>query len=695
MIVLSVAATRVIAIGAALSLFGVAGCLAPQRARGVETPSLMDRADAQPRAEADAGPEIEQTSPPEEEAPASEPGDGFERVSPEVPAIEPEVPETWVDREEAPGEELDPAEREQLDAEPPTITEERAMEERELLEDHPPEFDIPIVVNDQVLRWVDFYTRRHRDSFAVGLARSGQYTEMFREIFAEAGIPQDLVYMAHVESAYKTNAYSRAHAKGIFQFISATGRRYGLRIDGLVDERSDPEKSARAATRYLRDLYDEFGDWYLALAAYNTGEGRVRRGLRKTGGGDFWKLSRRRLLLRETRNYVPAILAATMISKEPEKYGFSIDYAPPLRYDTIVVEDAVDLRVLAKCAGTDLEEMRRLNPALRRLQTPPRAETDVRVPVGRAAATLTALAAVPSDERILYAYHRVRRGDTLGAIARRHRVSVGSIQGANGMGRSTLIRVGRVLKIPTSTAATYASAAPPLASGGAYRVRRGDTLSGIAKRYGTTARAIARASGISVRRTLHPGDRLVVPGHSGGNATASTAKNTAPSNAQTAASGSASAHVVRRGDTLSGIAKRYGVSASSIARANGISMRKTLYPGDRLVIAGGSAASAPATTVHVVRRGDTLSGIAKRYGTSAKAIARASGISVRKMLHPGDRLQVPGTGDRAISYRVRRGDTLSGIAKRYGTSATAIARASGISLRKTLRPGERLTIPAS
>ena len=551
-----------------------------------------------------------------------------------------ELPPPGAEVDDAPAEELTPAPIDELTEEPPELPEDRAARERELAESSVPTFDIQIDVNDEVLRWLDYYSVRRKDSFVQGLIRSGAYVERFREIFAEAGVPRDLVYMAHVESAYKTTAYSRAHAKGIYQFISGTGRRYGLRIDWYVDERSDPEKSAKAAAAYLRELYDEFGDWYLALAGYNAGEGRVRRSIAKSGSRDFWELSRRRFFRRETRNYVPAILAAILISKEPAKYGFEFDPAPALVYDTIRVEGAVDLRVLANCGGTTPDTLRTLNPALRRMQTPPDGIIEVHVPVGTGEATMIALADVPTDERVLFTLHRVRQGDTLGELARRYGVSVSSIQQANNLGRSTMIRAGKTLRIPSSSAAATAIALDhaaivvdhaAIASGEptTYTVRRGDTLWAIATRYGTTPASIAAHNGRSVHDILGVGDRLtVVPG--------STASPTA-----SAASAETVRYTVRRGDTLSSIASRHGTTAEAIAAASSIRVRSTIHPGDRLTVPAGHRTVARGDVAYTVRRGDSLWKIANRHRTSIDAICEANGIGRSATLQPGTRLTIP------------------------------------------------------
>jgi membrane-bound lytic murein transglycosylase D len=470
----------------------------------------------------------------------------------------------------------------------PDVSLEALEEERDRVTDAPPTFDIPIEVNDRVLSWVELYSGRMKRSFEIGLARSGRYLETFREIFREAGLPQDLVYMAHVESGYKATAYSRAHARGIFQFMAPTARRYGLRVDYWVDERADPEKSAQAAAAYMKDLYAEFGDWYLALAAYNAGEGKIRRAISRSGRRDFWGIARTNYIRRETKNHVPAILAATLLSKEPKKYGLTFSPDPAIVYDTLPVDGAADLRVLARCAGSDLETLRTLNPALRRLQTPPDGQTDVRLPEGTGILTAEALAEIPAGERVLYARHRVGRGDTLSTIAEHYGVSVRAIQDSNRMGRRTLIRVNQVLLVPTSSASTQGySASTEIVDDGrrgevvVHRVRRGDTLYGVSRRYGTTPASIAAASGISVDKTLQIGERLTVVR---GVRAASEARRIALGDSAGEANDVRRLHTVRRGDTLWRIASLYRTSVSALCALNQISPNTTIYPGTRLTV---------------------------------------------------------------------------------------------------------------
>lgn len=475
----------------------------------------------------------------------------------------------------------------------PDVTRESLEAGRALTGDALTFLDFPIELNDQVLSWVNLYTGRFRRSCETNLNRSGRYIEMFRRIFAEEGVPQDLVYMAHVESGYKTSAYSRAHAKGIFQFIAPTARRYGLRVDGWVDERSDPEKSARAAAAYMKKLYADFGDWHLALAAYNAGEGKIGRALARSGARDFWGIAQTPHIMRETKNHVPAVIAAALISKQPELYGITPAPEPPLFYDTLRVSGAVDLQVLARCAGTNVATLRELNPHLRRHQTPPDGTTEVRVPAGTGALAESALSQVPPDQRVLYLTHRVVRGDTLGRIASRHGIGVAALQATNGLGKRTTIHPGTVLRIPRGGASVepergrretgeQAARSPATVN---YRVKRGDTLSGLAQRHATTPEAIAKSSNLSKLRPLRVGERLkIVPG-------GAIQRRPRAADRPTSVVGSAErsvagrlTHTVRPGDTLWKIATAYRTSVDTLCNLNELVPSSVIHPGTQLTI---------------------------------------------------------------------------------------------------------------
>ncbi|MBD3335457.1 MAG: LysM peptidoglycan-binding domain-containing protein, partial [Candidatus Eisenbacteria bacterium] len=515
-------------------------------------------------------------------------------------------------------------------------------------------FDYPVVVNRRVLAWIDFYLGRGKATFNRSLERSGRYLRMARRIFAAEGVPQDLAFLAHVESGFRHNARSHARALGLWQFMRATARLYGLRCDSYVDERLDPEKETYAAARHLRDLHDRYDDWYLALAAYNAGAGKVNRAIRRTGSRDFWRIARTRYLRNETRNFVPAILAATILAKSPGAYGFTEETDPPLAYETVSVDSPTDLRVVARCAGAPLAEIQALNPSLLHLQTPRGTDAfAVHVPQGTAERFRGAFAQIPREQRLIFHRHRVRRGETLGGLARRYGASVRSIQNANGMGRRTTIYAGRTLKIPARDIEDWSWS--DLAGGDAvqHRVRRGECLNGIAQRYGVPMRSLQAANGIADPSLIYPGNILTIPrpgpaaarktgpADAGGRRmhskraeergelrlntsidlgrVPSTAHIVADARQALEESEEESAeegpriHRVRRGDTLSGIAARYGVSLSRLCRWNGLARSSTIRPGQEIHLSepdgkGGSA------RWHVVRRGESLWRIARRYG---------------------------------------------------------------------------------
>jgi membrane-bound lytic murein transglycosylase D len=365
--------------------------------------------------------------------------------------------------------------------------------------------DLPIELNEPVLSCIDLYQGRLRDWFQEALSRGQKHLPYIRKVFAEEGIPQDLAYVALVESAFKTTAYSRAKAKGVWQFVSATGKRYGLTVDWWVDERSDPEKATRAAARYLKDLFTLFGDWNLALAGYNAGEGKVLRAMTRYRTDDFWKLRQTKGIRRETKNYVPLIHAAIVLAKAPQRYGFTVTPDALPDFERVPVEGAVHLGVIAECAGEPVEDLRALNPELRRLATPADRTFALRVPAGQAQAVAACLAQLPIEKRVSFRKHVVRRGQTLAAIARSNGVAARDIAEANGLTLQKRLRVGTelIVPIPAKPRVTRvrrgvpAPAKAPDGEGGVHhRIRPGDTLSAIAARYGATVGELQAWNGL-------------------------------------------------------------------------------------------------------------------------------------------------------------------------------------------------------
>jgi len=593
-------------------------------------------------------------------------------------------------------------------------------------------FDYPVVVNRRVLSYVDFFLGRSRKLFEGGLVRSGRYLDMARQIFHEEGIPQDLVFLAHVESSFKYNARSRARAIGLWQFIRGTAQLYGLRCDAYVDERLDPEKETRAAARYLRDLYATFGDWHLALAAYNTGAGNVTRAIERAGTRDFWRLAETRHLMRETREFVPAILAATILAKSPGAYGLTELTDPPLIYERVTVSAPTDLRVVARLCGATLAELKLLNPALLVLQTPPRGgDYEIRVPAGMGERVAREITQIPPEDRLVFERHAVRRGETLARIAHRYGTTVRAIQDANRMGRSTVIHVGQSLTIP----GRFVSDAPlaEVAQGERepvhHRVRRGETLSRIAARYGVSVTAIQRANRLRSVNRIAVGQSLVIPvPHAAPAVAQAPPRPIEPAPTRSAAGANATGAPLAR---VSGSLRPQNASCDlgrgpSTAHLVEAARQEILTAVPSLADPSAPAlesspVDATATPVvepkiHRVRRGDTLGRIAERYGTDVAHLMRWNHLRSSRLIYPGQRIKVSapaGDGGRTDQARltasprkaktspaspakrvhiVRRGDSLWRIAQRYGVRLGDLLAWNGLRSAARIYPGQRLLI---
>jgi membrane-bound lytic murein transglycosylase D len=466
--------------------------------------------------------------------------------------------------------------------------------------------------HDRVQYYLDLFQGPARERMGIWLNRMPRYEPMIRERLQQQGLPGDMVYLALIESGFSNVATSSARAVGMWQFMRATGRGYGLRIDGWVDERRDPVKATIAASRFLHDLRERFGSLYLAAAAYNAGAGKVGRGLnRMTDDEDdegysdstFFRLYDTDFIRRETKDYVPKLIAAALIAKEPARYGFHVIPAGELITDSIVVPDMTGLDVVARLADTTVTAIAELNPQYLKLATPPRTRSVVRLPAGRGQATAAAYAELPPSKRVSFLEHVVVRGQSTRAIAQRYGISSSALVEANPRLKGRSPRAGQHLIIPLggpmSTVVARRIAEPEVTVAQFHRVRRGETVSRIAARYHVSQRQLRAWNRLGTKSRLRAGQRLRI------SPPASQRARQAESSVATRSPGAARTHVTR-------LAGRAGTSTKK---------------------------AAPAT--HVVRRGETLTGLARRYGVSVQALRIANGMSARSQLKAGTALRIP------------------------------------------------------
>ena len=426
---------------------------------------------------------------------------------------------------------------------------------------------VPVDLTERVREKIRFFQTDGARVIRTWFQRSGTYDPLIRDALRKANLPEDLIYLSMIESGFNPKAYSRARAAGLWQFVRHTGRLYGLKNTTWVDERRDPVKATHAAIRHLEHLHRLFDDWRLVISAYNCGQGRLDRAIRQDGSRDFWKLDS---LPRETRNHLPKFMAALLIGRDPEFFGIhDLVYDDPLAFDVVRVDEAVDLRVGAECAGTTYEALRRLNPELRLGYSPAPAAGGhyaLRVPPGASERFVSRYARIPASRRVQLVEYKVRPGQTVSHIAHELGVSSRAILEANGIRDPRRLRAGKRLKIPVHPfkSAALASSATGIGDRVSYRVKKGDTLWAIAKRMGVRPRQIQAWNQLNASEHIHPGDRLTIfPSARAGEPTTTHYR-------------------VRRGDTLWEIARTFGTNVRELKRLNGIQDAARLRAGVRL-----------------------------------------------------------------------------------------------------------------
>ena len=499
---------------------------------------------------------------------------------PEMAALQSDNPPAQQKAEPAPIDEVN-------DVTPPVDANVKARAEAEVKATHS---ELPLMLTDQVAGFINYFsTTRGHETLQHALERGGRYREMIESTLREQGVPQELIYLAQAESGFHPLALSRVGARGMWQFMSSRARGYGLERNLWVDERQDPEKSTRAAARHLKDLYNQFGDWYLAMAAYNSGPGRVQSAVKRTGYADFWELYRRNVLPKETRNYVPIILAVTIMAKNPSQYGLD-DIVPeqPVPYDAVKIDYSVDLRLVAQCIDVSPATLQDLNPSLLRLTTPRGQTFELRLPVDTKDRYLSAIAAIPQGMREWWRYHDVAEGDTVTSIARTYRTTPQAIAKENHLQAGEELKADTKLVVPippgkhaaTEDGASYARHTTR------YKVRRGDTVQTVADNFSlppTMVRRWNHLRGDSLRgRRIVYVHLPVTPNASSSLTPAETSKSKSRKELTPAAPKTIQHHKVQPGETLTSIAETHHTTVQALKRDNGgLAM---LRPGMVLVI---------------------------------------------------------------------------------------------------------------
>jgi membrane-bound lytic murein transglycosylase D len=578
-------------------------------------------------------------------------------------------------------------------------------------------FDIPMVFNERVQKACFYYLLNNRKTVENWVKRSSIYAPITRKMFADSSLPPDLAYLPLIESGFNAKAYSRAHASGIWQFIPSTGKLYGLRNSYWVDERRDPLKATSSAIRYLKKLYKDFGDWHLALAAYNCGEGNISRAIKKSGSSDYWKLQ----LPKETMNYVPLYLASIIIIKNLEHFGFStLDSTLVLRTDSVVANECIDLAEIAKGLDIDEDTLRLINPHILHWCTPPDVSyTRLYLPEGKTENFKNFFSSIPDTKKVKWYRYRICNGDNLLTIGKKFKVSLEAIKSVNRLSNNRIV-AGKHLFIPipihgasalvmetikNEKKTTSGQTAKPSGTPVQYKVKKGDTIWGIADLYGVEANQIYAWNNLSIDDVIKENDVIEI--------FQSNKKSEASHNVTIP--GSISEYQVVKGDTPYSIAGRFDMSINEFISLNNLDPEKpAIYNGAKVKVKGNNTIqhSIPvyeSTSLtknainYQIAKGDNLFRIAQNFDVTITDIQKLNNLSPSSVLKVGDVIQIPHSGmngiykdeiaeQNIVYYEVKRGDNLWRIAGTFGIPVQKLCSINNLTADSVIMPGDVIKV---